>query len=263
MRSDRVPEISRTIECHCPTHCPPASPEDNFFPYPTLRRNPMSRYLSPCAALAFIGGAVSMHAQDSPTPAQVQTMVTQVMSSTAPLATLSSQASTQVMLLGHTVGGKWFPLAAMVGGPSTIRIDYGQPHLRGRTAFGPGGVQAFDQVWRTGANMSTQLSSDVDLTIGSTFIPAGTYSLFTMPSQTGWKLIVNKQTRQWGTEYDSTQNLARIDLTTRTLTEPIESFTMWLIPAGDPKSPPPSPAHGTLKMAWGTTELSVPWKAGR
>jgi len=214
-------------------------------------------------ALALLGGAVSAHAQEALTPAQVQAIGTQMMNAPAPLATLSSQASTAVMLLGHTVGGKWFPLAAMVGGPSVIRIDYGQPHLRGRTAFGPGGVQAFDQVWRTGANMSTQLTSDVDVTIGGTFIPAGTYSLYTMPSQHGWKLIVNKQTRQWGTEYDAKQDLARIDLTTRTLQEPQESFTIWLIPAGDPKGPPPSPATGTLKMAWGTTELSVPWKVGR
>jgi len=221
----------------------------------------MTRHIPIALALLVSSGA--LHAQDVPSPAQVQAMVTQMMTAPAPLATLSSQASTQVMLMGHTVGGKWFPPAAMVGGPSVIRIDYGQPHLRGRTAFGANGVQAFDKVWRTGANMSTQLTTDVDLTLGNTFIPAGTYSLYTVPSEHGWKLIVNKQTRQWGTEYDSTQDLARIDLTSRTLRDPIESFTIWLIPAGAPNAPPVAPAHGTLTLVWGTTELSVPWKVGR
>jgi len=130
------------------------------------------------------------------------------------------------------------------------------------SAFGPGRVESYDKVWRTGANASTELRTDVDLATGSSFVPAGTYSSYTIPSQNGWKPIVNEQTRQWGTDYDPAQDLARIDLTARKLPESLESFTIWLVPSGDPKKPMADPS-GVLKLAWGTTELSVPWKVGK
>jgi hypothetical protein len=140
--------------------------------------------------------------------------------------------------------------------PAKIWIDYGQPHARGRTVMGT--VVPFDTVWRTGANSSTTFSTDVDLTIGGTFVPKGVYSLYSIPSRTGWTLAINRQTGQWGTVYDRSKDFARIPMTTRTLTDAADSFTIALVPAADGP-----PAHGRLVMAWGTTEGSVDWKVGR
>jgi hypothetical protein len=125
-----------------------------------------------------------------------------------------------------------------------------------------GTVVPWDSVWRTGANAATQLSTDLDITIGSTFIPRGIYSLFTLPTRQGWKLIVSKQLLGWGTEYDPAQDLARIDLRSRNLAEPIESLTFWLVPIPE-QQPSQTLPHGTLKLAWGSLELSTDWRVGR
>lgn len=135
--------------------------------------------------------------------------------------------------------------------PLSLTIDYGQPHARGRTVAG--GVVPWDRVWRTGANAATTLTTDVDLVIGGARVPKGSYTLYTLPSRAGWKLIVNRQTGQWGTEYDPSKDLARVNLRARTLRDPIESFSIWLVPAGA--------GRGTLRLAWGTTELTTEWQA--
>lgn len=140
--------------------------------------------------------------------------------------------------------------------PAKIWIDYGQPHARGRAVMGT--LVPFDTVWRTGANSSTTLSTDVDLTIGGAFVPKGKYSLFSLPTQTGWTLVINRQTGQWGTAYDASKDFVRMPMTTRTLAEPVESLVISLVPATDGP-----PAHGRLVVAWGTTEGAVEWKVGR
>lgn len=132
-----------------------------------------------------------------------------------------------------------------------ITIDYGQPHARGRQVAG--GVVPYDRVWRTGANAATSFTTDVDLTVGGARVPKGSYTLYTLPTRAGWKLIINRQTGQWGTEYDASRDLARVDLRARTLREAQESFTIWLVPSGG--------GRGTLRMAWGTTELNTEWVA--
>lgn len=141
--------------------------------------------------------------------------------------------------------------------PSRIRIDHGQPHLRGRTLHAAGLVP-LDSIWRLGANESTQLETDVDLRLGGKSIPKGKYSLYALPSAAGWKLIVNKNTGQWGTEYDATHDLVRIDLRKRTLPSPVESFSIWMIPAQAPAGGAAAPS-GELRLAWGATELSTDW----
>ena len=85
-------------------------------------------------------------------------------------------------------------------------------------------------------------------------MPKGTYALYTLPSRTGWKLIVQKQAGQSAMDYDPTHDVARIDLHRRTLAAPLESLTMWLIPSIEP-----GPARGELRLAWGTEELSTDW----
>jgi len=180
-----------------------------------------------------------------------------------PRATASSRASVQVLIDSRWDAreGGWFG-ALNLAGPARIAIDYGQPHMRGRNVIGMAGVVPWDSVWRTGANMSTQLSTEVDITIGNTFIPRGVYTLFSLPTRNGWKLIVSKEVLQWGTDYDASKDFARIDLRQRTLAEPAESLTFWLIPAIET---PPSTTfpHGILKFAWGNTELSADWRVGR
>jgi len=144
--------------------------------------------------------------------------------------------------------------------PVHITIDYGQPHARGRTIIG--GVVPFDAVWRTGANEATSLVTGVDLTIGGVAVPRGSYTLYTRPSRSGWKLIINKNTGQWGTDYRQEHDLARIDLTSRQLREPLDSFTIWLVPdveMSETGGITASLPRGVLRLAWGDVELSTNW----
>jgi DUF2911 family protein len=134
-------------------------------------------------------------------------------------------------------------------GRANLLIDYGRPLRRGRTIFG--GIVPFDTVWRTGANAATQFRTDADLSIGGVTIPAGMYTLWTVPSRAGaWKLVVNKQTGQWGTVYDPSQDLARIDLRTETVATPVEQFTITVQPQAD---------GGVLALAWDRTRAWVPF----
>ena len=134
-------------------------------------------------------------------------------------------------------------------GRANVLVDYGRPLRRGRTIFG--GIVPFDTIWRTGANAATQFRTDADLSIGGVTIPAGTYTLWTVPSRTGpWKLVVNRQTGQWGTVYDPTRDLARIDLRTETVDTPVERFTITVEPQA---------GGGVLAIAWDRTRASVPF----
>ncbi len=93
----------------------------------------------------------------------------------------------------------------------TLSISYNSPSLRGRHLGGPE-IVPWNQVWRTGANPATTLVTPVPLHIGSLLVPAGTYTLYTLPTETKWMLIVNKQTGQWGTEYHQEQDLGRVEI---------------------------------------------------
>jgi len=157
------------------------------------------------------------------------------------------------------IGGRWFPTASALAGPAVIRIEYGQPHARGRTVMGSALVP-MDSVWRLGANLATHLTTDVDLEIGGTRIPRGQYTLFAKPSASGWELIVNRQTGQWGTDYSAAQDVGRIPLQRRGLTDLVESFTVWLVPNVSPQGQPPEAASGVLRFAWERTELSANWR---
>ncbi len=135
---------------------------------------------------------------------------------------------------------------ATIGG-AEVWIDYSRPSRRGRDIFGV--LEPWNKVWRTGANAATQLSAPVDLVIGGVTVPAGKYTLWTLPSPTGWKLIINKQTGQWGTEYHPEQDLVRVDAKVETLAAPVEQFTIGFEPAGTPT---------TITFTWDKTRYSVP-----
>ena len=91
-----------------------------------------------------------------------------------------------------------------------VTIDYCAPSLKGRKI----GVELapYGKVWRTGANSATTLTTQSTLRIGNLIVPPGTYTLYSLPEQNGWKLIVNKQTGQWGTVYQQDQDLGRVDM---------------------------------------------------
>ncbi|MDB4950945.1 MAG: hypothetical protein JWM27_3594 [Gemmatimonadetes bacterium] len=135
---------------------------------------------------------------------------------------------------------------AEVGGAHLL-VDYGRPGKRGRAIFG--GVVPWGQVWRTGANAATVFTTDRDLTIGGAAVPAGSYTLWTLPTAEGWKLIVNKQTGQWGTEYDAGKDLVRVDMVRGPVSPAVERFTIAVEPQG---------AGGVMAFAWDGTRVTVP-----
>jgi hypothetical protein len=122
----------------------------------------------------------------------------------------------------------------------TVTIDYSRPSMRSRKIFG--GLVPYDQVWRTGANSATSLKTDVDLNIGGATVPKGSYTLYSLPGMNSWKLIINKQTGQWGTEYDKGQDLARIDMKVAQRPAGLELFTISFDKTGGDSA--------TLKLEW-------------
>lgn len=126
-------------------------------------------------------------------------------------------------------------------------VDYGRPSIRGRKIMG--GVVPYGVVWRTGANAATSFKTTVDLVIAGTNIPRGSYTLYTLPSAKQWKLIINKQTDQWGTVYNKKLDLVRIPLKKKILKQPIEKFTILLEQTGK--------TSGRLKLMWEKTQLSA------
>lgn len=128
-------------------------------------------------------------------------------------------------------------------GTAHVSVAYGRPSMRGRTIFGQ--LVPYDQVWRTGANEATLLTTDKDITIGGLPVPAGTYSLYTIPAQSGWQLIINREVGQWGLSYHEEFDYGRVAMTTSTAKAPVEKFLIDF-----PK--------GKLRMQWATTVAEVP-----
>ncbi|HEX5437224.1 MAG TPA: DUF2911 domain-containing protein [Gemmatimonadaceae bacterium] len=149
---------------------------------------------------------------------------------------------------GHALGtlSPRDTVRATVGGASLL-VDYSRPAMRGRTIFG--GIVPWGQVWRTGANAATGFTTSRGLTINGVAVPAGSYTLWTLPSPNGWSLIINKQTGQWGTEYHADQDLTRIPMQLSSVPSPAERFTIAIDPRGSDA--------GVLQMTWDTTRVSV------
>jgi len=129
----------------------------------------------------------------------------------------------------------------------TVTLDYSRPSMRNRKIFG--GLVPYDQVWRTGANAATSLKTDVNLNIGGTNVPAGSYTLYTLPGMSSWQLIINKQTGQWGTEYNQSQDLARIPMQVTQRPSGLETFSISFDKTGGDSA--------TLKLDWENTLASV------
>jgi hypothetical protein len=171
----------------------------------------------------------------------------------------SSFATVEVHLNSRRIGTRWYEEDAALTGPSRIAIAYGQPHARGRRI--EGGLIPTDTTWRFGANAATTLHTDVDFVLDTLRIPRGDYALYLLHSAAGrWELVVNRATGRWGTDYDASADMGRVALAARTRAEPEETLTLYLVP----DSPRPSGGYaelrGRLRIVWGTTELTAPWR---
>lgn len=134
-----------------------------------------------------------------------------------------------------------------LGGGKSVTIDYSSPRAKGRKIYGE--LIPFGQVWRTGANEATTLVTPVDLTIGGTAVPAGSYTIFTVPNKDKWALVISKKTGEWGTDYPGQSNdLARVDMKVSTLPSAVENFTISFEKAGN---------GANLNIDWDTTRASV------
>lgn len=133
---------------------------------------------------------------------------------------------------------------------AAVSITYGRPYMKGRKVVG--GLVPHGQVWRTGADEATILETDKALMIGPLHVNPGKVSLYTLVDEKSWRLIVNKQTGQWGTEYAAAQDLGRVPMKTETLAKPVEQFTIAI-------EKNPAGKGGILVMQWDTTKASVPF----
>jgi len=129
----------------------------------------------------------------------------------------------------------------------TITVDYSSPRMKGRKIFGE--LVPYGKVWRTGANEATTFVTDADLVVGGKVVPAGSYTIFTIPNQDKWTLIISKKTGEWGIPYPGeAEDLTRTDMKVSSLPAPVENFTISLNRSGD---------GCTLHLDWETTRASV------
>ena len=169
----------------------------------------------------------------------------------------SGRVTTSVTFDGRVLpNGGWFTLTPSHSGPSRITIDYGQPHARGRAIFGE--LVPYGEVWRLGANWATRLTLDFDVRFGDLTVPRGEYTLFMLPRESGGELIVSRQTRQWGTDYDASHDFGRTPIGRQALAGEVESLTITLepdLPAEEGAVP-----SGKLRIAWGEAEYFTDWR---
>jgi hypothetical protein len=133
---------------------------------------------------------------------------------------------------------------------ATISITYGRPSLKGRPE---GQLMPPGQPWRTGADEATTLETDKDLTFGSLEVPAGTYTLYTVPGDSEWQLIVSRKTGQWGIPYPQGEDLGRAPMTRAKTARPVEELTI---------SIDDTPAGATLRIEWATVSAAIPFTVG-
>lgn len=150
-------------------------------------------------------------------------------------------------------------IAVSVNGKE-ISVAWGSPSVRDRQIFG--GLVPWGQVWRTGANEATALRTEADLMIGGQRVPAGSYTLYTIPEPESWTLIINRETGQWGTQYDPGLDLARVAMQVEALDEPVEQFTILLAcqlsePCVDLSNPSVHVERIVLSMEWERTRATV------
>jgi hypothetical protein len=134
-----------------------------------------------------------------------------------------------------------------LGGGKTVKTDYSSPRMKGRKIYGS--LVPYGEVWRTGANESTTFVTSSDVTVGGTNVPAGSYTIFTVPNADKWSLVISKKTGEWGTEYPGQGNdLARIDMKVSKVSSPVENFKISYDKSGN---------GCTMNIDWENTRASV------
>jgi hypothetical protein len=130
----------------------------------------------------------------------------------------------------------------------TVHIDYSRPSVNGRKIYG--GLVPFGKEWRTGANEATTFVTTASLDVGGSKVPAGNYTLFTIPAEKQWTLIISQKTGEWGIPYPGqSEDLARIPMRSEELSTPVEQFTISFEPT--------SAEACSLRMDWATTRAEV------
>jgi Protein of unknown function (DUF2911) len=118
----------------------------------------------------------------------------------------------------------------------TVKIDYSSPRAKGRKIFGAASEKAlvpYGEVWRTGANEATTFVTDTNLTVGGKAVPAGSYTIFTIPNADAWTLIISKKTGEWGTDYPGEkEDVARAPMGVSKTPAAVENFTIAFDQAG-------------------------------
>jgi Protein of unknown function (DUF2911) len=136
-------------------------------------------------------------------------------------------------------------------GVTDFAVDYSSPGVKGREIFGKGKLVPYGEVWRTGANSATNLTVSRDFTFGGTKVPAGTYSLFTIPGESKWTVVLNSNPKTWGTNgYDAKQDVARIDVQAQKLDTPRERLAFVFSNTTDNST--------RLDIEWEKVRVSVP-----
>jgi hypothetical protein len=133
------------------------------------------------------------------------------------------------------------------GDGKTITVDYSSPRMKGRKVYG--GLVPYGEVWRAGANEATTFVTNTNVVVGGKAVPAGRYTLFTIPNQDKWTLIISKKTGEWGMPYPGeSDDFARLDMQVSQLPSPVENFTIAFEQAGN---------SCTMHLDWETTRASV------
>jgi hypothetical protein len=142
--------------------------------------------------------------------------------------------------------------ACKFGDGKTIAVAYSSPRMRGRKIFGD--LVPFDEVWRAGADDATSFVTNTDLVVGGKSVPAGKYTLFILPTQSKWTLIISKQTGEFGIPYPGEKfDFARVEMKLSKLPSPLENFIVSFDQSG---------TSCTMKLDWETTRASIDILAG-
>lgn len=137
---------------------------------------------------------------------------------------------------------------------SKITVDYGRPGVKGRKIFGD--LVPFGKVWRAGANSSTKITFEQSVNFGGKTVSAGTYGLFVIPTEKEWKVILNKDSQQWGAyTFDEKLNVVDVTVAIQKLAEKQEWFEIELNPVDDNSV--------NLVMKWDFTKVELPLKTGK
>lgn len=129
----------------------------------------------------------------------------------------------------------------------TVKVHYSSPRMRGRKIYG--GLVPYGQVWRTGANEATSFVTDTDLTVAGKNVPAGSYTIFTVPNADKWSVIINKKTAEWGIPYKyESDELLRADMNLSKTASPVENFTIGFDQSG---------SSCTMNLDWENTRASI------